>query len=464
VDLDGTLTAADVSIESFVRFARRGLIPLLLLLLWCLRGRAFAKAMVARSIVVDPATLPYREEVLVLVRQARADGRRVVLASASHARNVTSVAEHLGLFDAAVGSDDRRNLKGRRKLEWIKGDATGQFHYVGDSAADEPIWREAEAGYTVGRRPRDSHVVPLGVDRTPQWKALLRAMRPHQWAKNLLLVAPLAASGQWSNWALGLKVLLAFALFSMAASGVYLLNDLIDIDADRVHPTKRNRPIASGALSIPLALVVAFSLLLTVVLVAPLALGGRFEMVLGLYLLVTTLYTFRLKSVMALDVIVLASLYAIRVFAGGVAIGVPISSWLLLFSIFIFLSLAYLKRYTELLAKQGVSNERIKGRGYRVSDLEPVMMNGISTGMVSVLVLGMYISEEAPLYAHGTPKLLWLLCLIVIYWLNRIWIMARRGQVSGDPIAFAITDIRSIALGVIAVAVVAAAQRIQLAI
>jgi 4-hydroxybenzoate polyprenyltransferase len=464
VDLDRTLVTADISLESFLRFMRRGLVETLLLALWLVRGRAVAKTMVARRVAVDPATLPYRAEVLARIDAARAEGRRVVLASASHHRQVGRIARHLGVFDAAIGSRGRHNLKGRAKLAWIAADAGGPFDYLGDSRADRAIWDAAEGPLSVGHVPRGGRVIAVPCPRVPVWRALAKAMRPHQWAKNVLIGVPLAASGQWSDPRLILHVATAFVLFSLAASGVYLVNDLLDIDADRAHRTKHRRPLASGALPIPVAVIAAAALLVGAPLAALATLGGGFAFVLIGYLVLTTAYSVRLKAAMTLDVIVLACLYTARIFAGAVAVAVPVSSWLLTFSVFLFLSLAYLKRYTELATTTATPDRLLGGRGYVGGDVEVVMMTGIAAAMTSILVLALFISNATPMYAHGTPALLWGLCLILLYWLNRVWMMARRGQVSGDPIAFAITDRRSIAMGGLAVLLVIAAQRIKLPI
>ncbi|MBX9796021.1 UbiA family prenyltransferase [Sphingomonas sp.] len=458
VDLDQTLVSADISLESFVRFARRGVAQALLLLWWLMRGRAYAKAMVARRVRIDPATLPYRAEVLAMIAEARREGRRVVLASGSHWRPVAAIARHLGLFDASIGTSARRNLKGRNKLAWIMADADGDFGYVGDSPADRPIWRAAAEAVSVGVCP--AGVRALSVRRKPLWRALLKAMRSHQWAKNALIFVPLVTSGLWADTRLIAQALGAFALFSLAASGVYLINDLLDIEADRAHRTKRHRPLASGALPIPAALAAGTLLLLVPPVLGWALLGPRFGVVLIGYLALTTAYSLRLKAVMTLDVIVLACLYTVRIFAGAMAIAVPVSSWLLTFAIFLFLSLAYLKRYTELAQATDDPRRLLGGRGYTGGDVEVVMMMGVAAGMVSVLVLALFISNATAVYDHGTPQLLSGLCLILLYWLTRVWMMARRGEVSGDPIAFAITDRRSLAMGVLAAAIVVVAQKV----
>ncbi|MBX9880754.1 MAG: UbiA family prenyltransferase [Sphingomonas sp.] len=459
VDLDRTLTPADVSLESFVRFARRGLWPALLLVWWLLRGRAVAKAMVARACPVDPARLPYRAEVLALIAEARAQGRRVVLASGSHQRNVARIARHLGLFDAVAGASARVNLKGRRKLAWIVADAAGPFDYLGDAPADRPIWQAATGALSVDHAPAGVRRI---APRPRPARALVKAMRPHQWAKNALVFVPLATSGLWSDPALIVRAVGAFLFFSLAASGVYLVNDLLDIESDRAHRTKRHRPLASGALPIPHAILAAALLLVASPIAAWGTLGPRFALVLAGYLVLTKAYSLRLKAVVTLDVIVLACLYTLRIFAGAVAIAVPVSSWLLTFSIFLFLSLAYLKRYAELAQPSEDPRRLLGGRGYAPADVEVVMMMGVAAAMTSILVLALFISHVSEVYAHGTPQLLSGLCLILLYWLTRLWTMARRGEVSGDPIAFAITDRRSLALGALAAVLVIVAQRVQL--
>jgi 4-hydroxybenzoate polyprenyltransferase len=457
VDLDAALTPANISAESFVSYARTGIIAAIRLTIWILYRLAHAKLMVAQSQAVEPALLPYRLEILLLIEKARAAGQRVMLVGSADRLYLETIAAHLGLFDGILASSDAGNKRQASKLGLIQADAGGAFDYIGGSRADRFIMRAARHSVSVRHVPRNSQVEPLDCRSRPQSVALLHAMRPHQWTKNLLTLIPLGTSGLWRLPHALLHAGIATALFSLAASGVYLINDLLDIGADRSHPTKCRRPLASAELSIGVAILSALALLCVSTLLAFVVVGTHFAIVLIAYIILTKAYSFRLKSVMALDVLTLASLYSIRILAGSEAISVPISSWLLIFSIFIFLSLAYLKRYTEL-SKSQAGGERIRGRGYYPEDLNVVMMTGIASGMVSVLVLALFISSPTTPYQSGTPNLLWALCLILIYWLNRIWLMARRGQVSGDPIAFAMTDRISLYLGTIAIITVIAAQ------
>jgi 4-hydroxybenzoate polyprenyltransferase len=451
VDVDGTLTRADISLESFVRVARSGVLAFLSVVLWLLRGRAAAKAMAARRDPLDPARLAYRPEVLALIEQAKAEGRPVVLASASHWRNIRRIARHLDLPHAAIASSARANLKGRAKLAAIRAliGADAPFDYVGDCRADTCLWREARRGLSVRYLPKGGRVERLGdgAGGTPgTLRILFKAMRPHQWAKNALVLVPALTSGLFLDPAVLGTALGAAVCMSMIASAIYLLNDILDIDADRAHRTKRHRPLASGALSIPLAL--GLSLLLGAMgLAGGWSLGGpALSFWLLVYAGISIFYSLRLKSVMVGDALVLASLYTIRIWIGGVAIGVPLSFWLLLFSVFLFLSLAYLKRYIEM--RDAADPHRLlSGRGYVGGDLDIVMASGVSSGMVAALVLALFAHEPETARNYAEPNILLLLCLPLIYWLNRIWMMARRGQVEGDPVAFAIRDRRSIAVG-----------------
>lgn len=462
VDLDGTLTPADVSIEAFVSFARAKPLNGFMLLFWLLKGRAFAKAMVARRMPLNASALPIRPAVLELIEKERASGRRVVLASASHVRNVRRVARHLGLFDDVIATSAKRNIKGREKLRAIReAEGGGDFHYVGDCKADLPLWASAGRGYSVRHRPRHHPVEMLVAKPSSSWRAVLKAMRPHQWAKNALVFVPVLTAGLASDTTALARAGLAAVLFSFLASGVYLLNDVVDIDADRAHATKFKRPVASGALSVPAALAIAAILMTAPIAAAAMFVGPALALVLLVYLVLTTAYSLRLKAVMTLDVITLACLYTIRIFAGSVAVGVTTSFWLFTFSVFLFLSLAYLKRYTELAFKTG-PDELVKGRGYLPSDLEMITIAGMAAGMTSILVLALFINAAQADPAYRTPDILWLLCLLLLYWINRVWMMARRGEVEGDPVAFAMRDRRSLVVGALMGVVVLTAQELNL--
>ncbi len=448
VDLDGSLTVADVTLESFVRFVRLAPLNIMLLGWWLMRGRAFAKVMVARRAPVDPTTVPFRAEVLALIDVARNQGQTVILASGSHHRNVTRIARASGLFDHAFGTTARGNLKGRAKLARLQAmTGDGGFDYVGDCRADIPIWAASRLAYSTRFRP-EARVEPLVAKPASPIRAVVKSLRPHQWAKNALVFVPLATGGLLFDIPAIVAATLAALLFSAVASAIYQINDCLDIDADRAHPKKRLRPLAAGIVSLPMALAVAGILLSGAFALAWLALPLAFSGVLAAYLALTLAYSFRLKAVMTLDVIALGSLYTLRIIAGAAAVGVSVSFWLLVFSIFFFLSLGYLKRYTEL-AFATDPRKLLSGRGYVGSDLDVVLSAGMSAGMVSVLVMGLYVEDMRDAGPYAAPDLLWGLALALLYWINRIWMMARRGEVDGDPVAFAIRDRRSIAVGAI---------------
>ncbi len=461
VDLDGTLTPADVSLEGFVAFAKTGVRPALRLASWLVQGRAVTKSRVAAAMPVDPLLIPVRAEVQSLIDAARAEGRPVILASASDQANVQRIADHLGCFDATWGSSAGRNLKGRNKLAAIRAENGAlPFDYIGDSHADVPIWAAARAGYSVGHNPQLPHIQQL-LTPPSATRALITAMRLHQWAKNALIFVPLLTAGLALRVPAVLNAALAMFYFSLVASGVYLVNDMLDIAADRAHKTKYKRPLAAGTLSIPQALAAVMVLISAPLISALFTLGLPTALVLFAYLLLTTAYSLRLKAVMTLDVITLACLYTIRIVAGATAIHVQLSFWLFTFSVFFFLSLAYLKRYTELSADV-TPGRLVKGRGYLPEDLRVVETSGISAGMISILVLALFINSLTNSHAYATPELLWLLCLPLLYWINRVWMMARRGQVDGDPVAFAIKDRRSLLTGAFMAVIVLIAQRIHL--
>jgi 4-hydroxybenzoate polyprenyltransferase/phosphoserine phosphatase len=467
VDCDRTLTPADMAVESMVRVARRGPRAFLMLLWWLLTGRAGVKARLARHDPIDAACLPIRPEVATLIAEVRTAGRPVILASAGHRRNLSRVARVHGPFDAIIGTNRRHNAKGAGKLAAIRamiGDAP--FDYIGDAAADRPIWAAARTAYTVGVGTGTAHEVRLSRPR-PLWRALLKAMRPHQWAKNALVFVPVLTAGLIGDWMADARALIAFALLSLLASSVYLVNDTLDIDADRAHKTKYKRPIASGDLPVPHAILAALVFAGGSMAAAWFLLGPAAFMALGVYLALTVAYSFYLKATMIADVIALACLYTIRLVIGAAAVMVPVSGWLLLFSMFFFLSLAYLKRYIELRDANGPDHALLGGRGYVPADGDIVAISGIAAGMVSLLVIALFAEamaadSEAAEGGWASGRVLWLLVLPLLYWLNRVWLMARRGQVDGDPVAFAIRDPKSIGVGAVVLAIVAVAKFVPL--
>ena len=461
VDLDGTLVRSDLLIESLFALLKRNLFYLLLLPWWLLGGKARFKAEIAARVELEPGLLPYREDLLAYLRQQRAAGRRLVLATASHIRSAEAVALHLGLFDGVLASDARRNLSGTLKLARLEQEFGPRgFAYAGDSRVDLPIWARAGAMVLVAVPPRlQGAAERLGtpVERvfqapSGQGPALYaQALRINQWVKNLLLFVPLAMAHRLQEPALLGQALLAFVSFCLCASSVYLLNDLLDLPADRRHPSKRRRPFASGALAparglllIPLLLLLSFALAL--------ALPWAFAAFLGLYYLGTLAYSLWLKGGALIDVLTLAGLYTLRILAGAAAVAVTPSFWLLAFSMFLFLSLALVKRYIEIATLAQPGQAPGFGRGYRAEDLPLLSQFGTTSGYLAVLVLALYINGDnvQALYSH--PELIWLLCPLLLYLISRTWLLAARGELHEDPVVFALRDRRSQWLGALGVA------------
>jgi 4-hydroxybenzoate polyprenyltransferase len=397
--------------------------------------------------------LPFRQEVLGYLTEQKARGRKLVLATAAPEPYASAVAEHLGFFDAVLSTSEECNLKGAAKRDAIIEHASGEaFSYAGDSAADGPIWEAADTAVFVNApRALVSAAQAQGKcervfgERSSSIEALITQMRPHQWVKNLLVLVPLfTAHLYFDPGALG-AALLAFALFSLCASGVYFLNDLLDLDADRRHRSKRYRPLASGRLSIGSGIAGAVLLPLLALFSGWVFLPAAFTLTLLCYYLVTTLYSLYLKRRSTADVMTLALLYTARIAAGASAIAVTLSPWLLGFSLFFFVNLAYLKRYIELAdADRG---ETVRGRNYSGIDAEAVFTLGTGAATTSVLVFALFLGGESATQTYAHPELLWLIPFLLLYWTHRLWIGGRRRKIHDDPIVFAVKDRVSILVG-----------------
>ncbi len=451
VDLDGTLVRTDTLYESVLRALKRSPWLVFLLPVWLVRGKAHLKREIANRVDLDPAVLPYHSELVAYLREEHAAGRPLILVSAADQRIVDAVARHLGLFERVVGSDGTRNLKGANKRETLRGlFGTGGYDYAGDHRADLDVWADARGAIVVSgddrlaRKTGDRLVRAFTTPRR-RLRTLARALRVQQWVKNVLVFVPLLMAPEARNVALFWNAFVAFLAFSLCASSVYVLNDLLDLEADRRHATKRLRPFAAGDLPVLLGLVVA-PLFLASGLVLAIALPRAFLAVLVIYMTVTTAYSFRLKHMPLVDVLVLAMLYTGRVIAGAAATRVWPSPWLLGFSLFFFLSLAFVKRYSELYAMRQ-QQETLKVRGYYPADLELIATNGAISGYISVLVAALYINSDRVVGLYLHPELLWLICPLLLYWISRIWLLAHRGQLHDDPVLFAIKDRASYVVG-----------------
>lgn len=462
VDLDGTLIRTDSLHEALLGLVARDPRMLLRVPGWVAAGRSALKARVAERHVIEGEGLPYNEAVIETIRAARAAGRRVALVSAADQRQVTAVADHLGLFDEAHGSTPELNLKGAAKARFLtERFGEGNFDYIGDSSADAPVWAAARRALTVGADARlraraeaaNSDITHLSPPAA-RGSAMLRALRPHQWSKNALIFLPVLAAHDVTT--LG-PVLLAFVAFCLTASAVYVVNDLLDLPADRAHPRKRARPFAAGALEPKTGLAMAGILLLGAALLAVAVGQGRFFLALGLYLLVTFAYSLRLKRELIVDVITLAGLYTVRIVAGGAAAAVVLSPWMLGFSMFLFLSLAAVKRQAEL-TDQAMTGRGSAGRAYEVDDLPVLRGMALSAGYASVMVLALYISSPDVQQLYRSPTILWGVCPLLLYWVSRMVMVTHRGRMTDDPIVFAARDRTSLLVVGTSVAVVIAAK------
>ena len=449
VDLDGTILATDMLYESFLSAFKASPWVVVRCIGWTLQGRARLKEELAARASIDVATLPYRASVLEFLREERAQGRRIVLTTASWFTLAEAVSHHLGLFDAVIATSKAGNLKGEAKASRIAEDTGGgSFDYLGDSRADLPVWRRSRHAYVVEDSDNLSRSIPQTVpvkrafptgNPGDSGNPAIRALRPHQWAKNLLVLVPLVAAHRIGQPAALSSALWAFAAFCLLASSAYILNDLLDLGADRNHPRKRLRPLASGQLSIPAGAGLFAGCLVAGAAIAKL-LPLEFQAALGAYFLLTLAYSLRLKGAAILDVIALATLYALRIIGGTFAIGAALSFWLLTFAMFLFFSLALVKRYAELVGLDDPPVSEARGRGYHGHDTEVILAMGSASAMVSALVLALYISTETAKDLYARPEFLWVLCPILLYWVSRIWLLAARGQMHDDPVLFAVRD------------------------
>jgi 4-hydroxybenzoate polyprenyltransferase/phosphoserine phosphatase len=446
VDLDGTLLRSDMLHESFWSACSRSWGSPLLTLMWLVQGRTALKHRLANAAQCDVATLPYDPAVIAYIKAWRDKGGRTALATATNQATAHAIAEHLGLFDEVHGSDETLNLKGQRKAKFLL-ERFGEkgFAYMGDAPADVFVWKQAAKAITVNAGPALRRKAELASDdvehlatRTTSVKAYAQALRPHQWLKNALVFLPMMAAHQLDARTFVIS-LIAFASFSLIASSVYVLNDLLDLASDRAHPRKRNRPFACGSIPIAHGFWLTSGL---IVLGGALAaiIGWQFFLVMLGYYLLTTAYSLHLKRRMVIDICVLAGLYTMRILAGGVAAEIPLSVWLLAFSVFFFLSLAAVKRQAELIDSAARGNLTATGRGYHVDDLPIISMIAIGAGYVSVLVMTLYVNSPTVAELYPRTSVLWGICAVLLYWITRTVMVAHRGHMHDDPLVYAAKD------------------------
>jgi 4-hydroxybenzoate polyprenyltransferase/phosphoserine phosphatase len=475
VDLDGTLVKSDTLIDSVLALARQHPRQLLQIPGWIGQGKAAFKRHVTSAVTLDVEHLPYNHPLLEWLRQQHSAGRRLYLATAADIVLAERVAAHIGIFDGVLASDGATNLAGGNKLAAFRERFGDDFCYIGNALPDAVLLAACREPMVANPLPsleaalRKAGTVPVETfeDRTPALKSWLRAVRLHQWAKNTLIFVPLLLAHAWQLGTLT-AALIAFISFGMCASATYIINDLLDIETDRRHPRKRRRPFAAGDLSaiagvvaVVLLLVAAFTLATALPHIVARLPGGlwlkppyKFLLWLSLYTVTTLSYSLYLKRQLLLDVFVLSGLYTLRILAGSAATGVAVTAWLAGFSVFFFLSLAFVKRFSELesLRERGaaVSN----GRGYFVGDLEQLRALGTGTACAAVVVMTLYINDpkNSTLYHHADR--LWLVVPVLLLWLSQVWMLASRGEMHDDPVVYALTDRRSLLLGVLMAAVI----------
>ena len=447
VDLDGTFINTDLLYEGFILLLKKNPLYIFPCFIWFFKGKAYLKTRILQTVHIPSELLPYNLQVLDFLKGEASKGRKLILATASPLTNALAIAETHPIFDKVYGTEGSNNLKGKRKLEiLIDQFGKAKFDYIGNSWPDLKIFAAARYSYLVNpslpvkmKAKKISEVKQIFNFKTGSIKSYIKAIRAYQWVKNILIFVPLITSHSFFSIDTFIQALIAFASFSFVASAGYLINDLLDLNSDRVHPRKRLRPFASGKLSIPTGIILSI-ILLTGGFYLALKLDSLFWLILLFYSLTSFSYSIYLKRIVLYDVFTLAVLYSTRVFAGGIATNIHLSFWLIAFSTFIFLSLAFVKRYSELLQvkdKGGLAN---RGRGYLSEDTHLIQTMGVVSGFLSVVVFSLYIDSPDVVKLYSNPKILWATGLLFLFWISRIWMIAARGKMTDDPIIFTIKD------------------------
>jgi 4-hydroxybenzoate polyprenyltransferase/phosphoserine phosphatase len=462
VDLDGTLLRTDLLAEGLVGLLATGRLHHAVAA-YAAGGRAALKIRVADLTAIDPSILPYNRDFLDYLADQAASGRRLVLATAADSSVAHAIADYLGVFDEVLASDGVRNLKGAAKARALtERFGEGGFDYAGNDASDLEVWRHARRIVVVnaparvrGAAQELGTVAAVFDDRPSKPHAILRAMRPHQWAKNILVFVPMVtahALTEGAAWAGSIAMFLAFCL---AASGIYVFNDLSDLAADRRHPRKRNRPFASGDLPVRDGIALGAGLMAGGLVLAYLC-GGLG--VLLVYIVASTAYSFVLKEKPLVDIFMLAGLYTIRIIGGGVASGHSVSLWLLAFSGFLFLSLALIKRVEEMSSVARSDGARSAGRrGYFPGDVHVLQSFGCSATFASAVVLALFVGSATASASYRAPEMLWAIVPLILFWQCRLWLATARGHMHDDPLVYASRDWVSWLVGACVLAVLLAA-------
>lgn len=456
MDLDGTLINTDTLHEAALRVLRDSPFDVFRIPGWLAQGKAHLKRKIAGLASCDPSLLPYNQTLLDWLRTQRAQGRTLILCTAADQGFAQAVAEHLGVFDGIIASDGETNLAGSNKERvLVQRFGVQGFDYAGNSSADLRVWKSARqailvnAPQSVDRQARGlcaiERVFPPYRRGLADWS---RVLRVHQWIKNLLLFVTLFAAHQWSNIEAWRALGIAFASFSLCASSVYIANDLFDLESDRQHPRKRLRPFSSGRVPVWMGVAIAPILLLGSVFLAW-QVNYQFLFWMVFYFVLTCAYSWGLKRLVLIDCLALAVLYTLRIVAGAAAASVELSMWLLAFSVFLFLSLAFVKRYAELHVQLQQGSDKAHGRGYYTSDASFIQTLGVTSGYAAVVILALYLNSDAVVRLYHTPEIVWGAVPALLFWISWMWLRAHRGQMHDDPLVFAVKDKYSMMAGVV---------------
>lgn len=450
VDLDGTFIETDLLYEAFILLIKKNVFYIFSCLIWIIKGKAYFKSRVFELVDIQYRWLPFNKDVIDFLNTEFDNGRKIFLATASPLKAAREIANLHPFFSEVYGSSDELNLKGKNKAKLLV-DKIGekQFDYIGNAREDLNIFKSCRNAYLVNASGWLKKQTAATAILKKSWSTdknsineFIKAIRAYQWIKNLLLFVPLITSHSYGSLKLFTLSLWGFGVFSMVASAGYLFNDLLDLDSDRRHPRKRNRPIASGRFSVLTALVLAFFLLISGLFFASTQ-GWQFFTIVMCYFITSFIYSLLLKKIVLYDVFLLASLYSIRVFAGAIVIDVILSFWLIAFSTFIFLSLAFVKRYSELIQLnngEGETSLKERGRGYILQDSVLLLIMGVVSGFLAVVVFSLYINSTEMTQLYKQPKILWPISFLFLFWISRIWLISTRGKMTDDPIVFAVKD------------------------
>ena len=454
VDLDGTLLKTDMLCEAVVaKISKNFKETINILKVLLLNNRLEFKNYAFKDNTIDINTLPFNQEVISKVKKLKKSGNKIYLVTASPTNIAIKINEALKIFDNVYGSTDEVNLKGEEKKKLLnKLFGKKNYHYFGNSKEDLHVWKDSGYAYLVNvsfkikNKVNDIRIPFESIEtKKSKFEIFKSVIRIKQWIKNILIFVPLIAAQAFTleNY---IQCLYAFVSFSMIASGVYIFNDLLDIRVDRHHEIKKNRVFASGEMQLETGFVIGV-LLWIIGFILTSAINTSFLWALVVYSILTSLYSIKLKKIPIIDLCTLSILYTLRIWSGSVANEIQLSVWLLALSIFLFYSLACVKRLGELSNNKLTGRLTIKDRGYDIKDIPIVQSMAVSTGNAATIVFALYLNSTEIVKYYSYPPALWVIWLVLLYWVNYIIFMANRGKINEDPVIFAIKNKISIICG-----------------